>query len=636
MASQQKPNLKGGNGGANTPPQPSPWLYPGREHKPDNNASFVSFVEFLRWMRAPDSEYKDPTKIQILQMAEEKSKSYKDWLKQLNERTRKIAGEGNCFQAKCSWRIRVGGHRGPESILLPAFDALGMPFIPSSSLRGVARTQAIKEIMRKQKIDWKQAEKQIAPWFGSLEANNPKDRAGKVVFFDAYPISSAAPMLAVDMANNIWKWQGNSLEYKPNPNAFLSLTEPNFLIGLRLASGCTDTAILDQVKKWLQDGLQSGIGSQVNSGYGGFLIAGAGVPSDEFLRLNFSLKGQLIHGRQKFNNSSQPFQKDEYGTLKTDYKGNFKTDTISDAEVRAVAFKSMLRYWFRVLALGVLSVQQVQEWEATLFGGINPKKHGWIKVNLTDGKITKEEPRGTYHGKNDACGEQKGTLLLSYSSEAPAASQENLAELFKNLTWLMFHLGGIGQGARRPCYSRQTRSNAPWWRGSTLTPDRDNEFWQLPATVKEFQTIFKQRLEGFYAKLASISGKKVNSRQPLIFGRVSTDKWSEVVDSNCKIVVCAGNEDFGKPYALAELHSKDLKIEDRNGQKQYDGNLCGKVAGGVKPSPVWIANLGNYQVVTVFGSTQNPPNPQNPRKRYLDALRTNTNSNDFAQIWPLT
>lgn len=375
MAPQQRPNHKSGNGGANTPRPPSPWLYPGREHKPDNNASFVSFVEYLRWMRSPDSEYKDATKTQILQMAEEKSKTYEKWLKELNERTRKIAGEGNCFQAKCSWRIRVGGHRGPESILLPAFDALGMPFIPSSSLRGVARTQAIKEIMRKEKIDWKQAEKQVAPWFGSLEASNPKDRAGKVVFLDAYPIASQASMLAVDMANNIWKWQGNSLEYKPNPNTFLSLKEPTFLIGLRLASGCTDTAILDQVKKWLVDGLQSGIGSQVNTGYGGLLIAGAGVPSDEFLRVEFRLKGQLIHGRQKFKNSSQPFQTESNGSLRTDRQGNFKTDTISDAEVRAVAFKSMLRYWFRIFALGVLSVQEVQEWEATLFGGINPKKN---------------------------------------------------------------------------------------------------------------------------------------------------------------------------------------------------------------------------------------------------------------------
>jgi len=26
----------------------------------------------------------------------------------------------------------------------------------------------------------------------------------------------------------------------------------------------------------------------------------------------------------------------------------------------------------------------------------------------------------------------------------------------------------------------------------------------------------------------------------------------------------------------------------------------------VKPSPVWIADLGDYQVVTVFGATQEP------------------------------
>ncbi|MGB3192838.1 MAG: type III-B CRISPR module RAMP protein Cmr6, partial [Limnoraphis sp.] len=101
------------------------------------------------------------------------------------------------------------------------------------------------------------------------------------------------------------------------------------------------------------------------------------------------------------------------------------------------------------------------------------------------------------------------------------------------------------------------------------------------------------------------------------------------VDSNCKIVVCSGQEDFGKPYALAVLHSKDLKVKDRRGNLDYDGNLCGQVLGNVKPSPVWIADLGDYQVVTVFGATQNP------RQEYLSRLQNQTDRTNFFQIWPL-
>lgn len=97
---------KSSNSGNNSPP-PSPWLDP--DHEP-NPAPTASFVEYLRWMRSPESEYKYPTKVQLLQMAEEKA-NYRDRLTQLTQRTKLIAGEQNTFQVKCPWRIRVGGHR---------------------------------------------------------------------------------------------------------------------------------------------------------------------------------------------------------------------------------------------------------------------------------------------------------------------------------------------------------------------------------------------------------------------------------------------------------------------------------------------------------------------------------------------
>jgi len=166
-----------GGGGQNAPEDtPSPWLM---ENMPAVHPN-ASFVEYLRWMREPGTKYKDGTKVQLLQMAEEGA-NYTDRLKTLTDRTRKIAGTQELvFQAKCAWRIRVGGHRGPESILLPAFDALGMPYIPASTLRGVARTQAIREKMS-EGLSWKQADKEVAQWFGHLEANKA-NQAGKLSF----------------------------------------------------------------------------------------------------------------------------------------------------------------------------------------------------------------------------------------------------------------------------------------------------------------------------------------------------------------------------------------------------------------------------------------------------------------------
>ena len=598
----------GNNNGGNQPAIPSPWLDADNEPKPDPDASFV---EYLRWMRSaslsPNHDYKDPTKVQILQMAEQGSKYYQR-LQQLTERTELIAQKS--FKVQCPWRIRVGGHRGPESILLPAFDALGIPYIPSSSLRGVARTQAIRETMAKNKIEWQEAEKQIASYFGSVETNNKKDKAGKVVFLDAYPLPNQNQnVLAVDMANNIWQWDNNIPKYSPNPNPFLSLKKPMFTIGLRLPSNCQDKEILEQVKQWLIKGLQAGVGSQVNTGYGQLNPAGNLENNNEFFRVKFIVKGQLIHGRQSFRNVNQPY--------KINNNGSLRPDTTNTPEVHPVAFKSMLRYWFRSFALGVLEPGQVQEWENQIFGGINPsKQYGWLMVRVLEGKINQKEARRN----NDECGEQEGILTLNYSPEIPQSQKENLEKLIKNLTWLMFHLGGIGQGARRPLYSRRDRNppRPPWDRGCNLIAESNDNFWKLPDNTGQFQELFRTKIRNFYEALQTL-GVNFNSRQLKICGIVRNNQWTEAIDTNCRIFVCSGDKRFGKSYALSVLHSDQLKFNNN-----YDGNLCGKTQGNnVIPSPVWIADLGDYQVVTVFGATENP------RKKYLETLQNKL------QIFPL-
>ncbi|MCT7963005.1 hypothetical protein NG791_20235 [Laspinema sp. D1] len=114
----------------------------------------------------------------------------------------------------------------------------------------------------------------------------------------------------------------------------------------------------------------------------------------------------------------------------------------------------------------------------------------------------------------------------------------------------------------------------------------------------------------------------VNPRSPLQVGPVTANRWSEAVDRNCRIVVVSGqNQD--KPYALDILHQEFHNLEN---QKSFDEakSLCGGVQRGAVPSPIWIADLDAYQVVTVFGATADP------RKNYLNLLR------QPAQIWPMT
>jgi CRISPR-associated protein Cmr6 len=277
-----------------------------------------------------------------------------------------------------------------------------------------------------------------------------------------------------------------------------------------------------------------------------------------------------------------------------------------------------------------LQPTQVQKLEAQLFGAISPQPvRGWLTVRIIDGQVIRREARPTRDGQNDPPGQQQGTLILATSSELSDVHQQATEVLTTQLTWLIFHLGGLGQGARRPLYSRQNRERAPWWRGATLKSNSDDPFWELPNSVSEFQTIFQQRLQVFYAALARLANSSTNPLQPLTVAPVTRERWREVVDSNCRIVVCNGTTHFKKPYALAILHSQELQVQNRQGRLDYDGNLCGQVLGGVKPSPVWIANFSNYQVITIFGATQKP------RRDYLEALRQGTTSENYAQIWPL-
>lgn len=232
-----------------------------------------------------------------------------------------------------------------------------MPYIPSSTLRGVVRTEAIRHFMAEEGLDWKQAEQKVAPYFGSLEATD-SDRTGKVIFLDAYPLpigSARSGGLAVDIANNIWNWDGEALDYSPNPNPFFSLKEATFLIGLRRQQSCNDVTF-KQIQQWLISGLRSGIGSQVNTGYGRLITAGQKNQIDKFFQVEFSLEGQLIHGRQKFTKWNWHDGRKEW-----QMRGQ------PDAEVRPTAFKSMLRYWFRALAQGVMPTSEVKRWEANLF-----------------------------------------------------------------------------------------------------------------------------------------------------------------------------------------------------------------------------------------------------------------------------
>jgi CRISPR-associated protein Cmr6 len=613
-----KPGRSPGNPRSNSSPEnakQSPlWLKGYEPSIATDKDTFVSFVEYLRWMRSHNTSEKDKTKLEILQLAAEKAKSYKQRLEVLTSRTKKIAGAENTFEVKSTWRIRVGGQRGPESMLLPAWDALGIPYIPSSTLRGVARDRAIREFMAEEMSSeglsseeaYKKATEAIAPFFGSIDASTPtEDRSGKVIFLDAYPIPSDGAVLAVDIANNIWKWKDGSPKYGASPQSFLSLKKPTFEIGIKPTQKC-DRAVFNRIKDWLIAGLQAGIGSQVNSGYGELLEAGVNNNTQpEIMRTNFILEGQLIHGVQKIIPGEKYPQ--------------------PQSEVRPIAFRSMLRYWFRAFALGVLQNDEVRDLEAKLFGSIeptlsNPKKptHGWVSLHILEKDCKPSTP--------DVSGKQLGTLILRYSNSAPANCSDSIYKLCRNLTWLCFNLGGVGQGARRPLHQR---SSFPRCRGSKLQLAKED--FESMSFKSTFTQLFPKSLQDFYDALSELLVKTIEARSQDELELTENSKWVEAVDVNCKVFICRGDRATGKPFALRILHSQP-KVQ-RQGETIYNPDLCGCV--GKKkldlittPSPVWISGTDDYQVVTVFGANAAT------RKKYIEALYANKEF-ETIQVFPL-
>jgi len=597
-------NDHGGRANAENSPIPSPWLEHPLDPSPRPHPQ-ASFVEYLRWMRSSNHPQKENTKIEI--MTKVQNQQYSDRLKVLADRTKLLAGEGNWFIGECKGRIRVGGYRGVEAMLLPAVDALGIPFIPSSSLRGVARNAAIREFMN-EGMTWTEAVESVAPYFGSLEATS-KDQMGKVIFFDAYPCQNDG--ISIDIANNIWKWQDNNISpYSPNPNPFFSLENCSFIIGLKPLKP-EYKAVSDRVKRWLTIGLAQGIGAQVNAGYG---VITTNTKIDPFFSVEFAVRGQLIHGAPTFNQWRF-----------NDRKRSWEANTTNRPEVRPIAFKSMLRYWFRGIALGVLPAREVKELEGELFGSISPQKYGLLCVRVKNAQLIRKEPRD----RNDKNGEQEGILELYFTSELKSEKQESFVQVMKHLTWLMFHLGGIGQGSRRPLYSRRNRDHPPWWRGSNLvaflnddSTAEEEEFWDTPDDMRAFGRKFQQNLLAFYYALKSFANLPNNYHTNLqTNGEVRKDLWQEAIDRNCKILLCQGESRSNKPFALDILHSEEFKLKG-----DYNPDLCGKVRGPVKPSPIWISNPDRkYQVVTVFGAVAEP------RRGFVEKLK----GQGAIQIFPL-
>ncbi|QSV67640.1 MAG: type III-B CRISPR module RAMP protein Cmr1 [Aphanizomenon flos-aquae DEX188] len=459
----------------------------------------------------------------------------------LYQRTLQLAdGKENTVSVSFNWRMRVGGTRGFRELLLPVLHPIfGIPYIPASTLKGAAKAWARKN----------DAPVRVQELLGMLNGRDAK--AAKIEFLDAFPTKHC---LSIDVATPQWAWKDNKvMMYGPVPHPLLSLEQPQFLIGLRPTSrqnsDCQDD--LKTVKSWLENALNSGIGSRVSSGYGKALGT---IPIINTRKsYDFELWTQGMYG----SNPQIP-------------------------EFRPSAVRGILRYWFRAVALGLYDVPNCQKLEEEIFGNLG--KQG--KISLS----TKVNPSD----KKDPCF-YAGKIYL----EATEIKYLNLAE---KLLFLAVQLGGVGRGSRRPLHLLDHRMRGCHWEivGKDLPLHYDGEQWSKFFT--ELNQVFQaiKTPIGSYAVSPGRPGAKqqdVLDKNAQIWllkspSQIHPEKVNWQTDGSSSKVRGAG----------LELLYSDTRFKGK-GKGQGNPNVGGELG---TPSFVWIKSIftGNlpYQVITIFGS----------------------------------
>ncbi|MCC3406754.1 MAG: type III-B CRISPR module RAMP protein Cmr1 [Microcoleus sp. PH2017_10_PVI_O_A] len=508
---------------------------------------------------------------------------------QLTEKTKLIATE--VLTVEFPWRVRVGGTRGFQEILLPVFHPVyGVPYVPSSSIKGAV-------------LAWARQNNQsgIDRLLGALD-----NGIGCVQFLDAFPTK---PCLSIDLANPNWHWDADRIKYKPEPHFLLSMEQPELAIGLALTSRGNNQNDVKIVKEWLEKTLaESGIGSRVSSGYGRTKLA---VISSNHGVLTTSYKFDLwtagMYG------AFAPNKKDRQGT----------------PEFRPTAVRGMLRYWFRAIALGIYPLQQCKTLEAELFGTIEPRSQvGAIRIAV--------EWQEKQAGNRSRPFHYSGTIHLEARQTNRLPLIEKNLQLIEKILQLSSYLGGIGRGSRRPLHWNNPE---PGLRGCYWELETN----QLPCKERDWQN-FLRGVRGAFLEVQQPTGnpatcppgKSGDRNQDVLNGqsKIYLVPFSDLLHPrNVKSWNPEGIEVDVRGEALELLYAPRFKgVNQQNiGNKNVGGCITKENDNESTSTPSYVIIKSNfpqegrhYQAVTIFGA--NHPD----RANFVQALPRGS-----IKVWPL-
>lgn len=199
------------------------------------------------------------------------------------------------FNLKTDWRMVAGlGRKGSFEVGF-TFNRYGFPYLPGSSIKGIARAYALGEIAEKMNSDKlsellenllleeKEYQKRSQEFpeeagmfrviFGTTE------NAGLAIFHEAIPDLKSLPQLELDIMNPHYPKYYDGKEFptdwqSPIPVYFLTLASNtifHFAVGWREADKVYNKKLHEKSRDWLKLGLQKlGAGGKTSAGYGYF------------------------------------------------------------------------------------------------------------------------------------------------------------------------------------------------------------------------------------------------------------------------------------------------------------------------------------------------------------------------------
>ncbi len=367
----------------------------------------------------------------------------KDFVRAQLTRVTRATGEDTLLQAALSRRraalsgatVWMRKTTGPMSLFLAASGSFenagiclhplyGFAYMPGTGIKGMARAYAVTVVAA--------SRDDVNAVFGpELVGTDAEAECGGVVFYEAWP--TKWPKLEVDIVNNhhrnYYEGKNNAPPEdweQPNPVNFLTVkpgTEFEFAVAARRKESTEAGRLVALAKTWVDGGLQwLGAGAKTNAGYGRFAAETALPECSQ--REVFECTLRLV---------SPAF-------LAGAMQGK------EDCTLRPATVRGLLRWWWRTLHAGYLTVEELRKLEGRLWG--TTEVGGQIAVEVEP--ISNQSPKEMKVVMQN--GEKPARAYLAYGMEGnPNPNNPRPARQYveAGARWRIRIVGKDGQAAEQ-------------------------------------------------------------------------------------------------------------------------------------------------------------------------------------------